>query len=37
MDIEKYYLFFNNYTNNFIANASNKTQLIHLNRKNEEI
>lgn len=35
MNIEKYYLFFTSYTNNFIANASNKTQLIHLNRKKE--
>lgn len=34
-DIEKFYLFFENYTNSFIKNATNKTQLIHLNRKKE--
>ena len=34
-NIKKYYLFFDSYTNNFIANASNKTQLIHLNRKRD--
>lgn len=35
MDIKKYYLFFDSYTNNFIANTSNKTQLIHLTRKRD--
>lgn len=35
MNIEKYYQFFYEYTSEFISNASNKTQLIHLNRKKD--
>lgn len=35
MNIEKYYLFFENYTDKFIKNATNTTELIHLNRKKD--
>ena len=35
MNIEKYYLFFENYTNSFLKNATNTSQTIHLNRKKE--
>lgn len=35
MNINKYYTFFENYTNNYLNNALNESERIHLNRKKE--
>jgi HD superfamily phosphodiesterase len=35
MNLEKYYLFFEEYTTNYITNAESKTKVIHLTRKKE--